>query len=619
MKTFYSSRRRFVLGAGAMGVLSGCGVLPTQHQNVESRYKAPSRLSGTEFDLTSQFTDVNFTGKARVATSYNGSLPGPILHWREGERVTIRAHNALPVDSSVHWHGIILPNAMDGVPGMTFDGIKPGETFEYEFDVVQSGTYWYHSHSGFQEQTGAYGAIVIESEAGPRHTYDREYVVQLSDWSDEDPHKIYAKLKKLSHYYNFNERTVADSWREIADKGLAKTWSDRKMWNQMRMSERDIADVTGYTYTYLMNGVPPATGWRGLFNKGERVLLRFINSSAMTIFDVRIPGLKLTVVAADGQPVRPVTVDEFRIGVAETYDVLVEPEGDAYTVFAQSIDRSGYCRGTLATAVSLEALIPAMDPAPVLGHRDMGMSHDSKSMSHADMNHQAMSHESMQMSHEGMSHQMMSHDGMSHSNMKHGGMPMTAERHAAMGDLGAAGFGSTAPIVHPASEKGVGIDMRSMSPQDGIADPGIGLRDHAERFGRKVLRYADLKADYMTEDRRQPSRELQLHLTGNMHRYMWSMDGVAYADADPIRLQLGERVRFVIVNDTMMTHPIHLHGMWSELETGEPMAIPKKHTILVQPGSKASYLVTADALGRWAFHCHLLYHMGGMFREVQVV
>ena len=460
---------------------------------------------------------------------------------------------------------------MDGVPGISdnFGGIKPGETFRYEFDVTQSGTYWYHSHSGFQEQTGAYGAIIIDPIEPLPYSYDREYVMVLSDWSDDKPEDIYATLKKMSHYYNGRERTVSDLWDEIQQNGLSATWNDRDMWNDMRMSDRDISDVTGMTYTFLMNGHTPASNWTGLFNKGERLLLRIINSSAMTFFDVRIPGLKMTVVASDGQYVEPVSVDEFRIGVAETYDVLIEPESDmAYTFFARAIDRSGYARATLTADPSLRAEVPDLevDSAPILTHGDMGMG------------------------------------GMDHSKMDHSKMSMD-EMMAMM-----------EPIKHHETEYGAHIDMLAENPQYRLDDPGVGLRNN----GRRVLTYADLINLSPTPDPREPEREIELHLNGNMRRYMWSINGVKFADAEPLMMKYGERLRITLVNDTMMNHPMHLHGVWSDLETGDDSRIPRKHTVIVQPGSKISYRVTADALGGWAYHCHLIYHMPAMFRKVVI-
>lgn len=638
------SRRRFVTGLAAGSTLLGLGLMPRHSTANPQDLLGPQTLRGQQFNLSIGYKDVNFTGKNRLATTVNDSLPAPTLRWREGDRVTMRVTNHLAHDSSIHWHGMILPTGMDGVPGLSFAGIKPGDTFEYQFDVNQSGTYWYHSHSGFQEQTGLYGAIVIEPKEPEPFRYDRDYVVMLSDWSDTDPEAIYAKLKKMSDYYNYNERTVGDLWQDIKNKGVGQTWSDRSMWNEMRMSDRDLSDVTGATYTYLMNGVTPDDNWHAVFKRGEKVRLRFINGAAMTIFDVRIPGLKMTVVASDGQNIEPVTVDEFRIGVAETYDVIVEPSDDsAYTLFAQNSDRTGYARGTLTPHAGWQVDVPEMDTAPVLGHGEMGMSHDMSAMQGMDHSqHQMNGMESMDHSQHKMSgmetmdhsqHKMSGMESMDHSQHQMGGMEsmdhsqhqmsgmksmasdQAKQQHGAHPEvLGKAGFGSTRKIYHQDSEFGPHIDMRSSEPGNGLSDPGIGLRNN----GRHVLTYADIRNLYRTADTREPEREIELHLTGNMSRYMWSINGIKFTDAEPLRLKHGERVRITLVNDTMMTHPMHLHGMWSELETGDANHIPRKHTVIVQPGSKISYLVTADAIGRWAYHCHLLYHMPGMFREVLV-
>ena len=600
------NRRKFVTGVAAGGAALSMGLGSKAFAETQT-YKPPQTLSGHNIDLTIGYQKVNFTGAERTGTTVNGSLPAPTLYFKEGQRVKLNVTNNLAHDSSIHWHGIILPTDMDGVPGLSFDGIKPGETFEYEFDLNQSGTYWYHSHSGFQEQTGVYGAIVIDPKEPDPVQADKDYVVLLSDWSDEDPNDIYANLKKMSHFYNRQERTFGDLWSEVQKKGVAKTWDDRAMWNNMRMSDRDISDVTGYTYTFLMNGATPAQNWTALFEKGEKVRLRFINAAAMSIFDIRIPGLEMTVVATDGQNIEPVSVDEFRIGVAETYDVIVEPKADsAYTLFAQTIDRSGYACGTLTPNPEWRADIPDMDTAPILGHADMGMAH------HAGMDHGGM--DQGKMDHSKMNHGEMNGDKMEHSQMDHSKMD-----HSMHNKLGKAGMGSNNEIQHAPTEFGPHVDMRADMPQSGLHDPGLGLRNHKKALGRKVLNYGDIRNLTPTLDTREPEREIQLHLTGNMSRYMWSMNGINFADAEPLMLTYGERVRITLVNDTMMTHPIHLHGMWSELETGEPGYIPRKHTVLVQPGSKISYLVNADALGRWAYHCHLLYHMPGMMREVRVV
>ncbi|MCJ8297732.1 MAG: copper resistance system multicopper oxidase [Pseudomonadales bacterium] len=579
-------RRQFVTGLTLGGVIAGFGLSSGRLFAAPKLNRQPQLLRGNSFNLSIGEQAVNFTGSPRIATTVNNSLPAPILRFKQGERININVANNLSTSSSIHWHGLILPSNMDGVPGISFDGIKPKQNFQYQFDAVQSGTYWYHSHSGFQEQTGVYGAIIIDPIEPEPFSYDRDYVIMLSDWSDENPHDIYSKLKKLSHYYNFNERTASNLWSEIKEKGVKKTWGAREMWNQMRMSDTDISDVTGYSYTFLMNGETPSQGWKGLFKRGEKIRLRFINGSAMTFFDIRIPGLKMTVVAADGQYVQPVSVDEFRIGVAETYDVIVEPSTDsAYSVFAQAIDRSGYARGTLTPDLSLEAQVPKMDTVPVLTHQDMGMSM-------AGMN-------------------MAGRPGMDHSKMNMGGMKMAGM--AGM-DHSKMNMPANPALTHADTEYGAHVDARASDPQYRLDDPGVGLRNN----GRRVLTYADLRNLNKTLDKREPEREIDLHLTGNMSRYMWSINGVKYAEAEPIKLNYGERVRINFVNDTMMNHPMHLHGMWSELETGDKDYLPRKHTIVVQPGAKISYQLTADAKGKWAYHCHLLYHMPAMFREVHV-
>jgi len=624
------SRRRFVKGAAAGGALLGLGLGSSPTMASVPRKQVVPTLRGTRFDLTYSPTRVNFTGRERFATAINGSVPAPTLRWREGDTVTLNVTNHLAEDTSIHWHGIILPSGQDGVPGISdgFPGIRPGESFTYRFPVVQSGTFWYHSHSGFQEPTGAYGALVIEPREPEPFSYDRDYVVMLSDWSDEDPHRVYAKLKKLSHYYNFRERTIFDAMREVGQKGWKGYWAERGMWNQMRMSDRDISDVTGYTYTFLMNGQTPDSGWTGLFKRGERIRLRFVNAAAMTFFDVRIPGLKMTVVAADGQNVQPVTVDEFRVGVAETYDVIVEPSTEqAYTIFAQTIDRSGYARGTLTPNPAMTAEVPEMDPAPILGHGDMGMSMISHghhmsatTMDHSQHNMTGGEATTMDHSQHGMigagalapapTDHSQHMPGMDHSAHN---MTTAAQPKPAYGS-GKAGFGSNLPAVHTRSEYGPHVDMHADAPEYRIDDPGIGLRNN----GRRVLTYADLKNLHKTPDPREPEREIDLHLTGNMSRYMWSMNGIKFADAEPIRFKYGERLRINFINDTMMNHPMHLHGMWSDLETGDGDYIPRKHTTIVQPGARLSYLVTADAMGGWAYHCHLFFHMLGMFRKVEV-
>jgi len=575
-------RRTFVKGLATSSMLALTSTKVVAKPHRKTKINTSNILRGKEFFLTINYSSVNLTGSTSIATTVNGQISGPTLVWQEGDTVTLHVTNKLKKLSSIHWHGIILPPAMDGVPGISFDGIPSGETFTYRFKVRQHGTYWYHSHSGFQEQTGVYGAIVIKPRRKEPFRFDKDYVVLLSDWSDEKPTTIYKKLKQMSDYYNFSQRTVGTFIDEVKKKGLSTAFNDRKMWNQMRMNDGDLSDVTGYTYTYLMNGQNPVTQFKALFKKGERIRLRFVNAAAMTFFDVRIPGLKMTVVAADGNHVKPVSVDEFRIGVAETYDVIVQPRSNrAYAMFAQSIERSGYALGSLTPDGNTLAKAPHMDSVPKLTMVDMGM--DMSSIGHGGV--------------------MKCSSGMKMPNKK----AMKKYRFQAMEN-------QKYPITKLPIKRGLHTTMMAMSPKYRLDDPGVGLRNN----GRKVLTYADLRNRYSTRKHRKPDREIVLHLTGNMERYMWSINGIKYADAKPLQFHYGERLRITFINDTMMNHPMHLHGMWSDLETGDDNRLVRKHTIIVQPGSKISYRVTVDAKGAWAYHCHLIYHMAGMFRKVIV-
>ncbi|MDN5864237.1 MAG: copper resistance system multicopper oxidase [Gammaproteobacteria bacterium] len=536
-------------------------------------------------------TPVNITGTPTTAVTVNGQLPAPTLHWHEGEQVVIHVSNKLEVPTSLHWHGVLVPAAMDGVPGISFDAIEPGATFTYRFTVKQNGTYWYHAHSGGQEQKGLYGAIVITPEKPAPFQYDRDYAVVLSDWTDESPEQILANLKSQSDYYNYAKLTVGDFLDRVANQGLVAALSWRFMWSGMRMSPTDISDVTGAAYTFLMNGKTAEQNWTALYKPGERVRLRLINASSMTYFDVRIPGLKMTVVQADGQNVQPVTVDELRIAVAETYDVIVTPEnGRAYTIFAQGMDRSGYARGTLAPGRGMTAPVPPMDPRPVLTMRAMGMAmHGMEGMP-------GMSPSPRPSPQPG--------EGEKMSGMHQHGMKMAASPPAT----------TITPVFEPPLDTGVGVAHVAPMPRSRLEDPGIGLRHN----GRVDLTYADL-ASLEPHPDPPPDRTIVLHLTGNMERYMWSFNGKTYAASVPLDLYYGERIRIVLINDTMMNHPIHLHGMFMELQNGHGVHNPLKHTINVKPGGKMSVLVTADAPGGWALHCHLLYHMeSGMMRQVRV-
>ena len=594
------SRRRLILGTASA---AAAAALPTPALSATP----PAVLTGTQFALDIGYAMVNITGRQRLATVVNGQLPAPILRWREGDVVTLAVTNRLAEPTSIHWHGIRTPAEMDGVPGLSFPGIAPGETFTYRFAVPQHGTYWYHSHSGFQEQTGHYGALVVDPRDGYAQGFDRDYVVLLSDWSDEHPGAILSNLKAQPDYYNRRQRTAEDFAADIRRTGLRDTLADRLAWGEMRMNPTDILDVSGATYTYLINGQPPGANWTALFRPGERVRLRIINGSAMSIFDVRIPGLSMTVVQADGNDVAPVEVDEFRIGTAETYDVIVTPREDrAYTIFAQAADRSLYARGTLAPRAGMAGVIPPMDPAPLRTMADMGMDHGAHGGAAAGAQETASHAEAA---------------GAQATAPAMGGHGAHAPRqeaghagHGAMSGASAAALSAGNSAARPL-RLGVSVDNIAAQPISRISDPGFGLGLN----GRRALRYTDLRALYAGTDQRPPGREIVLRLTGNMNRFIWGFDGRKYSEAEPIHLRLNERVRFVVINDTMMEHPIHLHGLWSELENGQGAFRPYKHTVLVKPAERITWLATADLPGRWAFHCHLLFHMDtGMFREVHV-
>ena len=594
---------------------------------------------------------MNFTGHRSIATAINGSVPGPTLRWREGDTVTVAVTNRLQTPTSIHWHGIRLRADMDGVPGLSYSGIAPGKTFHYRIPVEQSGTYWYHSHSRFQEQTGLSGALIVERNGKDPMEFDREYVVFLSDWTDTNPETIFSNLKEQSDYYNYHRLTVPNFLFAVKTKDLGPTASDRLAWARMNMSPTDLSDVSGATYTYLLNGNAPNANWTGLFQPGERVRLRFINGSSMTFFDVRIPGLQMIVVQADGNDVEPVTVDEFRIGVAEVYDVIVQPQDNAaYAIFAQSEDRSGYARGTLAPRMGMAAAVPPMDPRPMRTMVDMGMGNmagmnmsgvdgmkksdmpasskdatdkDKPSMVGMDMGNQSMAGMDMS-SNAGKTATPSVHDDMQvmggmEMGISSGTTPFPQPGPTTMPIMAMSGTANAKVSLKPSNpvqmHVGPQVDNVPMQVSERLNDPGVGLTGN----GRRVLTYADLRARYRGVDGRPHTREIELHLSGNMERYIWGFNGRKFSSAKPIELKLGERVRFVLINDTMMEHPIHLHGLWSELENGHGEFNPYKHTIIVKPAERLSYLVSVDTPGRWAYHCHLLYHMeAGMFRTVVV-
>ncbi len=631
-KVPFVTRRRFVQGITAGAALATCGWKARPVFGETAPFN-PQVLIGTHFDLTIDSLIVNFTGRPSRATVVNGSVPGPTLRWQEGDTVTLAVTNRLKNATSIHWHGVRVPADMDGVPGLSFAGIPPGETFEYRFPVRQSGTYWYHSHSGFQEQTGLIGALIIDPRDPDPVEFDREYVVLLSDWTDANPETIFSNLKEQSDYYNYHRLTLPNFISAASKDGLGRTSSERLAWARMNMSPTDIADVSGATYTYLLNGDSPNANWTGLFRPGERVCLRLINGSSMTFFDVRIPGLKMTVVQADGNDVEPVTVDEFRMGVAETYDVIVQPPDDAaYTIFVQSEDRSGFARGTLAPRLGMRAAIPKMDPVPMRTMADMGMG-NMKGMKMGSMAGMDMTGMAGMpgMDTPASNNASAPNQGMAGMNMEHGEMagmemgddagktplPQPGPSAAPIIPMGGMTGTEARPMSSNAVHLHVGpeVDNVAMEVTERLNDPGDGLTAN----GRRVLTYADLRARYRGVDERPPTREIELHLSGNMERYIWGFNGRKFSSAGPIVLKLGERLRFVLINDTMMEHPIHLHGLWSELENGHGEFNPYKHTVIVKPAERVSYLVSADTPGRWAYHCHLMLHMdAGMFRTVVV-
>ncbi len=599
------ARRRFLQSTAALGLLEAFrGLAPAFAQGITA--SRPEIRVGDErvADLVIAHTPFGFGGRHGTAVTINGTVPGPILRFREGETVTIRVTNRLDQDTSIHWHGLLIPNDMDGVPGLSFPGIRPGETFTYRYEVRQNGTYWFHSHSSLQEQQGQYGALILEPRDRDPVAYDREHVVQLSDWTFRDPHRVLAVLKKEGGFFNFQQRTLGDFFRDAKKNGFRNTWEERKMWGEMRMNPTDILDITGFAYTYLVNGLPPDGNWTGLFRPGERVRLRIINSAAATMFNVRIPGLPMTIVAADGQNVRPVAVDEFQIAIAETYDVIVQPPADAaYTIFAEAMDRSGYGRATLAPRPGMSAPVPALRERPLRTMVDMGMDMSSMNMGGMDPG-------SMKM-------QDMGHGGMKMEGMDHGGMKMEGMQHGGMNMESMPGMDSPINGHHGPDTHGPGNQAVAMVQRNRLGEPGTGL----ENVDHRVLVYTDLEALEPSPDPRPPEREIEMHLTGNMEAFIWGMDGKKFSESgEQPKVRVGERVRISLVNDTMMEHPMHLHGVFMELVNGADVAHqPRKHTIQVKPAERLSFDFTYDEPGNFAFHCHVLYHMEmGMFRFVNV-
>ena len=653
-------RRQFLRAAALGGAGAGLlGVMPAWAQSTSAGLVRPlPTVSGTDIALTIGKVPVRVDGKLSRAIGINGTVPGPLVRLKEGQKVRLRVTNTLDEDSSIHWHGLLVPFAMDGVPGVSFPGIKPRSTFDYQFDVVQSGTYWYHSHSAYQEEDGIYGPIVVDPAGADPIAYDREHVLVLSDHSPMSGAMIFKKLKQMGGgYFNMQRLTLSG---QLAGRDM--TAAERREWGQMRMDPADIADVTGSTYNYTVNGYGAYDNWTGLFTAGERVRLRIINAAAQTNFNVRIPGLAMTVVQADGQNVRPVTVDEFQIGVAETFDVIVTPGDRAYSFVSESIDRSGLGRATLAPREGMSAPVPPLRPRPLLTMKDMGMGgmDDMSGMAGMDMSNapnpaavrgvdpSAQQNASGKLwkltgwtgaattaaagtsavgaavaPMAGMDHAAMGHGTAvpppaaapgSMAGMNHGAAPAATGGAAPAMDHGAMNMRDMS--LAPQVKDGPGVQTISPMPTDRTGEPPVGL----EGLGHRVLTYRDLMAVSRNPDVRAPTRAMDIHLTGNMERYMWSFDGVKLSEpAEPIPFRLNERVRVTLINDTMMPHPIHLHGHFFELVTGHGANAPRKHTVNVPPGGKMTFDVTADAAGDWAFHCHNLYHMtAGMMRVVTV-
>ncbi|GJC30621.1 copper oxidase [Acinetobacter sp. KAM398] len=578
-----------------------------------------------EYDLTIAEQTVNITGKPVERITVNGQFPAPLLEFEEGDEAIIRVKNNLKnQDSSIHWHGLLLPGIMDGVPGFNgFNGIKPQSEYVYKFKIRQSGTYWYHAHSKGQEQDGLYGSFVIypkgKTPLAAHEKAERDYVVMLSDFHEKTSDQIQKDLKISAEYYQDQRETLGDVWKQVKRDGIKATWSDRKMWNQMRMLKTDMSDVTGYTF--LINGKTPEQNWTGMFKPNEKIRLRFVNASAMSFYDVRIPNLKMTVVSADGQPVKPIAVDEFRIGTAETYDVIVEPKGGHYQIEAESIDRAGYAIGTLHNELNPMTHgihMPAPRPRSLLTMEDMGHGGGD----HAGMDHSKMNHGNMQ----GMDHSKMDHSKMNHGDMQ--GMDHSKMDHSKMNHGDMQGMDHS-KMDHSKMNHGdmQGMDHSKMDhSQHGTAKPQendqvvYGWANASTPAGNKALQYSDLKSLEPQKDTREASSELVVRLGGTMERYIWTINGKKFSDAEPLKVKYGERIRIKFINDSMMAHPMHLHGMFMQLENGqESVDMPNKHTLIVPPGKTVTALLTADELGEWAIHCHLLYHMSaGMMNKLIV-
>jgi len=555
------NRRRLIQTAAGGGAFLGLtGLVPAWARSADEGNLGIPALSGTNYDLTVGEFPVRINGRAGMAVGINGTIPSPLIRFTEGEEITLNVTNTLAETTSIHWHGLLVPFQMDGVPGVSFPGIKPGETFEYKYSVPQNGTYWYHSHSGLQEPLGMYGPMIIDPKGVDPVKYDREYIIVISDWTFTHPMKLFKKLKSMADGFNYQKRTFPDFMRDAKKNGFGATMKQRAAWNRMRMAQTDISDVTGATYTYLINGRGTEDNWNGVFTPGERVRLRIINAASMSMFNVRIPGLPMTIVAADWLNVRPLEIDEFQMGVAETYDVIIEPkEAKPYAFVAESLDRAGQVVATFGPRPGMRASIPFLREKPLLTMKDMGMDHSSMNMSGGDM------------------------EGMDHSTMDHSAMDMSGD----MADMDHSKMNmGPREVLEKKIKRGPGVVNIAEMPVSRLHEPGIGL----ENVPHRTLKYSDLRSLEPNPDTREPEREIVLHLTSNMERYMWSFNGEKFTHVyDPIKFYEGERVRLTLINNTMMTHPIHLHGMFFDVVNGSKRHKPRKQTMIVQPGEKPSW------------------------------
>lgn len=598
---------------------------------------APGALGAVrEYHLTIAQEDVRIRDNTAGAMTINGQIPGPTLYFEKGDTARIHVTNEMNAATSIHWHGLLVPPSMDGVPFVTQVPIQPGATFVYEFPIRQTGTYWYHSHSELQEQSGLYGSIVIDDG---RHPVDRAYVVLLSDWTTEDPHEVLRTLKRGSHWYAL-EKGASQSIFGAAKAGRLGDYFSREL---QRMPPMDIADVA---YDYFLSNGRPETALAA--EAGEKVRLRVINGSATTYFHLNFSGGPMTIISADGQRVEPVKEDLFLIGVAETYDVLVTlPERGAYELRATAHDGSGVTSTWLGQGEKHPArTIPRPDLYEPMAHGDAG---SVLALTPAA---------AMGMSDARVEAGAFDHPGTGHGghDMGLGEMPAAREHPGQHGGGGSMARGmpdhhghgvahkpehdamprESSPSAHvhgqmPAAEH-VGHEQmpaagahvsaaRPFSHRFGLLEADVASRPELASEGgkeRPSTPYARLKAAEPTDPPAgAPVREIRLTLDGDMQRYTWFIDNQPVSEADTIRVREGEVVRFILINRTMMHHPMHLHGHFFRVINGQGDRAPLKHTVDVAPMATTVIEFYTDEIGDWLFHCHLLYHMkSGMTRLV---